>query len=69
MADAALKSAPYSAYTTMQLRIFIADPQQLNAETVAKMQSEVDRRAKVEAGDVSVMTPAERLRHIRATEA
>lgn len=66
MSDAAFKSAPYPAYTTMQLKIFIAEPQQLNAETVAKMQKEVDRREKVAAGDMSVATPAERLRAIRS---
>lgn len=63
--DAAFKTAPYPSYTTMQLQIFIKEPHQLNAATVAKMQAEVDRRAKVAAGDVSVMTPGERLRRAR----
>jgi hypothetical protein len=66
MSDAAFKSAPYSAYTTMQLNQFIVNPQQLNAETVDKMQAEVDRRAKVKAGDKSVMTDGERLRYVDA---
>jgi hypothetical protein len=63
--DNAFRTAPYPAYTTMQLLIFIKEPQQLNAATVAKMQAEVDRRARVDAGDRSVMTPSERLRAIR----
>lgn len=65
MSDAAFKSAPYASYTTMQLCTFIREPQQLNAETVAKMQAEVDRRAKVAAGDWSVMTSSEKLRAIK----
>jgi hypothetical protein len=67
MSDAAFKSAPYAAYTTTQLRIYIKEPQELNEETVAKMQAEVDRREKVAAGDWSVMTDGERLRHAQVT--
>lgn len=67
MSDAAFKTAPYAAYTTKQLKTFIADPKQLNAVTVARMQGEVDRRAKAAVGDWSVMTDGERLRHAQST--
>lgn len=63
MSDSAFQSAPFPAYTTAHLRE-IAD-NMLVPETGAKMRAEIERREKRDAGDVSVMTPAERLRHIR----
>lgn len=72
MSDSAFKSAPFPGYTTDQLKGFI---------TVAKtdgfyegdriyqdMQAEIDRRAKVQKGDKSVMTDGERLRFSRTEE-
>ena len=70
--DAAFKSAPYASYTNDQLREFVrqgaphaSDPH----ATIAKMNCEIARRFKVEAGDMSQATPSERLRAIRETEA
>lgn len=61
MSDAAFKSAPYPGCTTAQLREFVADPDRdpISAEV---MRREIERREMVAAGDVSVMTPGERLR-------
>lgn len=64
MADAAFKTAPYAAYTTDQLRAVIA-----NGNGTEKMVAEIERRAKRDAGDVSVMMPAERLRYARVNPA
>ncbi len=58
MSDAAFKSAPYSGYMTHQLREFIEAGH--GNET---MIGEIARRERRDAGDRSVMTPAERLRH------
>lgn len=61
MSDAAFRTGKYPAYTTAQLEGFIAA-----GEGHPAMIGEIERRAKVAAGDVSVMTPGERLRHIKA---
>ena len=61
MSDAAFKSAPFAAYTSAELQAAInrgEDPR-------LAMRFEIARREKVAAGDVSVMTPGERLRHAR----
>lgn len=59
MADAAFKTAAYPAYTTAELRDYVSGGFDYNGSAKA----EIDRRAKVAAGDVSVMTPGERLRY------
>ncbi len=61
MSDAAFKTAAYPAYTTAELKAAIAGGS-ANSE---KMVAEINRRAKRDAGDVSVMTDGERLRHVR----
>jgi hypothetical protein len=58
MSDAAFKGAPYGSYTTEELKGFIAEATGLRKAT---MVAEVERRAKRDAGDVSVMTDGERL--------
>jgi hypothetical protein len=62
MADAAFPTAKYPAYTTAQLESFVAAG---NANAAA-MSAEIARRARVAAGDRSVMTAGERLRAARA---
>ena len=57
MADSALPSAPYPGYTLKELESFVARGQGTEA-----MIREIKRRKARDAGDVSVMTPAERLR-------
>ena len=57
MSDAAFKTAPYAAYTTAQLRAFIAEGRGNDV-----MAAEITRRERRDAGDRSVMTPGERLR-------
>lgn len=68
MSDAAFKTAPYPAYTTKDLIEFLAQNKTLSEETRGIMQREISRRIQVQAGDTSVMTPGERLRHIRKQE-
>lgn len=65
MSDAAFKSAAYPSYTTEQLRAFVANDEGRAAHITAAMRAEIERREKVAAGDVSVMTPGERLRRVR----
>ena len=64
MSDAAFKSAPFAAYTSAELRAAVERGEN-SADARAKMVMEIARREKVAAGDVSVMTPGERLRHAR----
>lgn len=71
--DAAFKTAAYPAYTTAQLREFVADYDPATAldkfrapQAIADMKAEITRREAVAAGDVSVMTNGERLRFARA---
>lgn len=59
--DAAFPTARFPSYTTAQLRQFVAHP--TPATDVPALQAEISRREKVAAGDMSVMTSAERLRH------
>lgn len=59
MADAAFKTAAYPSYTTAELRDYIAGGFDYNGSAKA----EIARREAVAAGDVSAMTPGERLRH------
>jgi sporulation-control protein spo0M len=57
--DSAFKAAPYSGYTTDELRQMVSRP----SAKAREMWAEIDRRERVAAGDVSVMTAAERLRY------
>jgi hypothetical protein len=66
MSDSAFKTAAYPSFTTQQLEAFIADPK-VSPITREVMEAEIVRRAKVAAGDWSVMTAGERLRHAQAT--
>lgn len=81
MSDAAFKTGAYPGYTTAQLRAALDRKEdeasgmcntipftdRKNAEEVAKkMRAEITRREAVAAGDVSVMTPGERLRFYQA---
>ena len=63
MSDSAFKTAPYPAYTTDELKKFLAKAQ----GDCDVIRAEIERRAKVKAGDTSVMTDGERLRHVRKT--
>lgn len=58
MSDSAFKSAPYASYMTAQLVAFI-DQGRGNDVMIA----EIARRERRDAGDRSVMTAGERLRH------
>lgn len=58
MSDAAFKTAMYPAYTTAQLQVMAAE---CTTDAKPKMEAELVRRAKRDAGDVSVMTDGERL--------
>lgn len=64
MSDSAFKSAPYPSYSTAQLREWVAN----GHERATIMTAEIERRAKRDAGDVSVMTDGERLRHVQTKE-
>jgi hypothetical protein len=64
MADAAFKTAPFAAYTTKELMAAV-ERKENSEDARAKMILEVVRRAQRDAGDVSVMYPAERLRFVK----
>ena len=61
MADSAFKTAPFAAYTTKELTAALGRAE-VSDDTNRRMVAEIARRAKRDAGDVSVMYPAERLR-------
>lgn len=63
--DAALPTGKFPAYTTQQLLDMLTSSP---AEVRAVMEAEIERRAAVAAGDVSRMSPSERLRHARNGE-
>tara|TARA_R110000868_G_scaffold396275_1_gene668414 strand:+ start:548 stop:751 length:204 start_codon:yes stop_codon:yes gene_type:complete len=65
MADSAFKTAPFAAYTSKEL-IDAVERAENSAEARTKMILEIARRAQRDAGDVSVMYPAERLRFAKA---
>jgi hypothetical protein len=65
MADSAFKTAPFAAYTSAQLREAVERGEN-SADARAKMIMEIARRVQRDAGDVSVMYPAERLRFAKA---
>lgn len=70
MSDAAFKTAKYPAYTTADLSRWLADhtagKSLLAANQYRDVCAELTRRAKRDAGDVSVMTDGERLRAAKA---
>ena len=59
--DSAFAPAAYPAYTTDDLRHMLR-----TRPGCAPIMNEIYRRERVAAGDVSVMTAGERLRHVRA---
>jgi len=59
--DSAFETAPYSGYTTDQLRQMVSRP----SANARAMWAEIDRREAVAAGDLSRATPGERLRALR----
>lgn len=61
MADAAFTTARYPGHSTDELKAAIEAGRDENGW----MAEEIARREKVAAGDVSVMTPGERLRYFR----
>ena len=61
MSDSAFRSPPYAGCTTKQLNAAI-----MAGNGTDRMVAEIERRAKRDAGDVSVMFPGERLRHAQA---
>lgn len=66
MSDAAFATARYVGYTTAELKEFTAVPWLVSALTLDEykaMEAEIVRRAKVSIGDVTAMTPGERLRY------
>lgn len=69
MSDAAFKTAKYPSYTTTELSRWLADhtagKTMLAANQYHDVVAELARRAKVKAGDFSVMTDGERLRYVR----
>ena len=63
--DSAFATAAYPGYTTDELRQMVSRP----SANARAMWAEIERRERVAAGDVSVMTPGERLRHVRSQQA
>jgi len=64
VSDAAFKTAAYPAYTTAELTKWVEEG---TAQNPAKVLDELRRRARRDAGDTSVMTDGERLRHVKAS--
>lgn len=66
MSDSAFPTTAYPAYTTAELHKWLAEhakgTRQFAAGQYDKICAELSRRGKVESGDVSAMTPGERLR-------
>jgi hypothetical protein len=65
MADSAFKTAPFAAYTTKELTAALGRAE-ISDDTSRRMVAEIARRAQRDAGDVSVMYPAERLRFAKS---
>lgn len=66
--DASFPTAKYASYTTEELKNFVLEkPGVPNIGAAARncMRDEIARRAKRDAGDVSVMTAGERLRALK----
>lgn len=73
MSDAAFKTAPFPGITNDRLAEVIEiarnDATAYPAPTIERMKAELERRAAAKAGDVSQMTPGERLRFAKTGEA
>lgn len=73
MSDAAFKTAAYPGYTTAELGLMIIRHEEGRvtqpAHLLKAIKAEIGRRAKVAAGDTSVMTDGERLRQVRESDA
>ena len=68
--DAAFATGAYPAYTTAELQLMVIRHEEGRvtqpANALGIIKGEITRRAKVAAGDRSVMTPGERLRSVRS---
>lgn len=64
MSDAAFKTAAFPGFTTAQLRAALDDGGR-DRISRNKIETEIARRDRVAAGDVSMMTDGERLRFAR----
>jgi len=62
--DSAFATAAYPGYTTDELRQMLR-----TRPSCLPIWDELHRRERVAAGGVSVMTPGERLRHVRSQQA
>lgn len=71
MADTAFKAAAFPGLTTAQLEREYAAKSKIfgYGDFCEKAQAELDRRYAVANGDVSVMTPGERLRFVKTGRA
>jgi len=71
--DAAFATAKYPGYTTAELGCMLIKHEERRviypANQLKDIRAEIARRAKVDAGDVSVMTPGERLRFVKTGKA
>ena len=66
MADAAFTQAPFAAYTTAELLV-LSDRAKADGDAVSQiMTKEIERRKAAALGDVSIMTPCERLRYAKS---
>ena len=63
--DSAFKTAPYSGYTTDQLRQMVSKP----SAKARDMWAEIDRREAVANGDMTHATAGERLRYVQTGKA
>lgn len=68
MSDTAFKTAPFPGFTSAQLRAALDDGGR-DRISRDKIETELARRDRIAAGDVSMMTPGERLRFIRSGKA
>jgi hypothetical protein len=68
MSDSAFKTAAFPGYTTAELEKSYAEKSAIigYGAHCEKIQAELDRRYAVAAGDVSQMTPGERLRFAKS---
>lgn len=59
--DTSITSSAFPAFSIENLRAFLAE----GRDTEGKMAREIARRERVQAGDVSAMSPSEKLRFFR----
>lgn len=76
MSDSAFKSRPFPSFTTAELIERVAGWEannvsaraaglQAGVDVYERMKAEIERRAKRDAGEVSVMSDGEHLRHVQ----